>query len=91
VSSAAWNAGNAGHYANPEVDVLLDQARDAVDEETYQAALSQVQQIVTRDDPAAIYVLQPQWPTVLRRDVVGFVPDLVANGLYDFYRLSRRA
>ena len=91
VSSAAWNAGNAGHYANPEVDALLDQARDAADEETYQAALSRVQQIVTRDDPAAIYALQPQWPTVLRNDVDGFVPNLVASGSYDFYRLSRRS
>ncbi len=90
VSSEAWSGGNAGHYANPEVDALLAQARDAVDETTYQAALSKVQQIVTRDDPAAIYALQPQWPTVLRNDIEGFVPNLVATGLYDFYRVHRR-
>jgi ABC-type transport system substrate-binding protein len=90
LSSEAWKAGNAGHYANPEVDALLGQARDAADAETYQAALSKVQQIVTRDDPAAIYVVQPQWPTILRNDVAGFAPNLVASGLHDFYRLHLR-
>jgi peptide/nickel transport system substrate-binding protein len=89
VSSAAWNVGNGGHYANSEVDTLLDQARDALDENSYQDALSQVQQIVTRDDPAAIYVVQPEWPVVTRKDVGGFTPNLVNAGLYDFYRLYR--
>jgi hypothetical protein len=48
-----------------------------------------VQQIVTRDDPAALYLAQAQWLTVLRRDVGGFEPDLVAAGLFDFYALHR--
>jgi peptide/nickel transport system substrate-binding protein len=90
VSSAAWKFGNAGHYANPKVDALLDKARDATNEESYQSALSQVQQIVTRDDPAAIYVVQPEWPVVLRKEIGGFVPNLVSAGLYGFYQLYRQ-
>jgi peptide/nickel transport system substrate-binding protein len=89
VSSEAKNVGNGGHYSNAEVDELLNLARDAADESSHQDALSQVQQIVTRDDPAAIYVVQPQWPVVLRNDIGGFVPNLVNPGLYDFYRLHR--
>jgi peptide/nickel transport system substrate-binding protein len=91
VSSEAWKVGNAGHYANSEVDALLDQARDAADEATYQAALSRVQQVVTHDDPAAIYVVQPQWPIVLRTEIAGFVPNLVSGELIDFYRLYRQS
>lgn len=85
----AWQTGNFGHYCNPRVESLLDTAQSAVDAASYQAALSEIQQIVTRDDPAAIYVAQAQWLTVLRRDVTGFAPDLVVGEIIDFYALGR--
>ena len=90
VSSAAWTVGNAGHYANPEVDALLADARDAADEATYADAHGQIQQIDTRDDPAAVYFAQPQGPTILRADIGGYVPNLVNGGQHDFRRLFRR-
>jgi peptide/nickel transport system substrate-binding protein len=89
VSCQAWQAGNGGHYCNQRVETLLDQGRDAVDEPSYRSALGQVQQLVTRDDPAAIYYAQPEWLTVLRRDLDGFVPDLVVGEIVDFYALHR--
>jgi peptide/nickel transport system substrate-binding protein len=89
LSSAAWNLGNAGHYANQQVDSLLDEARDAVDSFTYDRALKEVQQIVTKDDPAAIYYAQEQWPTILRKSIGGFIPNLISAELYDFYALHR--
>jgi peptide/nickel transport system substrate-binding protein len=91
LSSRAWKVGNAGHYANATVDSLLDQARDAADETTYQAALSQIQQIATRDDPAAIYMVQPQYPVVLRKTVGGFVPNLLNGELLDFHKLFQHS
>ena len=54
---------------------MLEQARNAADEESYFSSLKEIQQIVTRDDPAAIYYAQPEWLTVLRRDIDGFTPD----------------
>jgi ABC-type transport system substrate-binding protein len=89
ISCAAWQNGNVGHYCDERVESLLDMARDAEDPAVYQEAVGEVQQIVTRDDPAAIYLAQAQWLTVLRRDVGGFEPDLVAAGLFDFYALHR--
>ncbi len=89
VSCDAWQTGNLGHYCNPRVETLLDIARDAAGATDYQAALSEVQQIVTRDDPTAIYFAQAQWLTVLRRDVTGFAPDLVSGGIMDFAALRR--
>jgi peptide/nickel transport system substrate-binding protein len=89
VSCDAWHSGNGGHYCNERVMDLLEQARIAADEEAYQSSLGEIQQIVTRDDPAAIYYIQPQWLTVLRRDVAGFTPDLVVGDLVDFYAVHR--
>ena len=91
VSCDAWQTGNFGHYCNPRVETLLALAKSASDEASYQAALSEIQQIVTRDDPAAIYVAQGQWLTVLRHDVGGFAPDLSVGEIIDFYALSRSA
>lgn len=89
VSCQAWQAGNGGHYCNERVEALLEQTRTAGDEALYRSALGEIQQIVTRDDPAAIYYAQPEWLTVLRRDIGGFTPDLVVGDLVDFYALHR--
>ena len=89
LSCNAWYQGNAGHYCNNEVEPLLDQARDAEDDATYTHALSQIQQIVTKDDPASIYIAQPEWTTVHRHDLAGYVPHAIIGELFDFYSLSR--
>ncbi len=89
---AAGSAGtNAGYYCNARVDELLNRVRDTTDPAEYLAALAEVQQILTRDDPPAIYFLQRQWTNVLRKDVAGFVFNPINIGTYDFYRLSRVA
>jgi peptide/nickel transport system substrate-binding protein len=89
VSCRAWQSGNGGHYCNQRVEALLDQAQTASDEPAYLSALGEIQQIVTRDDPAAIYYAQPEWLTVLGHDVAGFKPDLVVGEIIDFYSLHR--
>jgi peptide/nickel transport system substrate-binding protein len=87
---AAFGKGaNAGVYCNPKVDALLAQAKSAADPTAYQQALSAIQNLITRDDPAGIYYVQTQWTTILRRDVEGFFTNPIATGLYDFYRMSR--
>lgn len=91
LSCDAWQSGNLGHYCHQQVERLLAEARGAADDDTYLWALGTVQQIVTRDDPAAIYVAQPQWLTVLRHDVGGFAPHLVVGEILNFYDLSRES
>ena len=93
VSCDAWGSKgtNSGFYCNARVDELLTASRDEADPAAYQAALSEIQQIVTRDDPAAVYYLQRQWTTILRSTVAGFVFNPINIGTYDFYRLSRTA
>jgi peptide/nickel transport system substrate-binding protein len=88
-SCDAWQNGNVGHYCNARVEELLALTQRPADERTYLPMLGEIQQTVTRDDPAAIYIAQPQWLTVLRRDVGGFAPNLVAGEIVDFYGLYR--
>jgi peptide/nickel transport system substrate-binding protein len=93
ISCEAWGSKgtNSGYYCNGRVGELLNASRDEPDPAKYQAALSEIQQIVTRDDPAAIYYLQRQWTTILRKQIQGFVFNPINIGTYDFYRLSRSA
>jgi peptide/nickel transport system substrate-binding protein len=91
VSCDAWgaNGGNAGFYCNERVDALLAQAEGAADLDVYRVALREAQQILSRDDPPAIYYAQPEWITVLRRDIAGFVFNPIYIGTYDFHKLHR--
>jgi len=91
ISCAAWQAGNVGQYCTARVEDLLEEAKSATNDARYFAALAEIQQIVTRDDPAAIYVAQAQWPTVLRRDLAGFGLNLIVPEIIDFYALHRES
>ena len=46
---------------------------------------------VAEDDPPAIYYMQRQWTTMMRSDIEGFVFNPINIGLYNFYRMSRKA
>jgi peptide/nickel transport system substrate-binding protein len=85
----AWTSGNIGHYCNDEVDELLLVARDTTDEAVYLDSLARVQQIVAVDDPVAIYLAQPEWITVLRSDVGGFVLNKLAGEVLDYFAMFR--
>jgi peptide/nickel transport system substrate-binding protein len=82
---------NGGYYCNERVQELFDANRDEPDPEKYQAALSEIQQIIAEDDPPAIYYMQRQWTTMMRSDIEGFVFNPINIGLYNFYRMSRKA
>jgi peptide/nickel transport system substrate-binding protein len=80
---------NGGYYCNERVQELFDANRDEPDPEKYQAALSEIQQIISRDDPPAVYYMQRQWTTVLRNDIEGFYFNPINIGTFNFYRMSR--
>lgn len=91
VDCDSWGSkgANAGFYCNEQVDEGLVVAKDAPDAATYEAALTQVQQILSEEDPSAIYYMQPEWTTVLRAGISGFVFNPIYIGTYDFYRLRK--
>jgi len=91
VSCDQWGSRgtNGGFYCNERVEELLAEAKDATDENAYYAAIEEVQQILSRDDPPAIYYAEPEWTTVLRKDVEGFVFNPINIGTYDLHKLYR--
>ena len=80
---------NGGDYCNEQVQKLFEASRDEPDPAKYQVALSEIQQIISRDDPSAIYYMQRQWTTVLRKDIQGFVFNPINIGTFNFYTMSR--
>jgi peptide/nickel transport system substrate-binding protein len=92
VSCDAWGSkgSNGGFYCNQQVDSLLQQAHDASDLDSYQKALSEAQQILSRDDPPAIYYVEPLWVTIVRNDINGFVFNPINIGTYNFWAMSRK-
>ncbi len=93
VDCASWGSkgSNAGYYCNEQVDTDLETAKDAADDATYMSALADAQKILSVEDPASIYYMQPQWTTVLRKELDGFVFNPIYQGTYDFYSLRRKA
>ncbi len=91
ISSEAWGSkgANAGFYKNDRVDELMLVARDAPDEATYLTAITEVQQIVSRDDPPSIYYAQPKWTTIYRNEVQGVFFNAINIGTYNFSKMSR--
>ncbi len=64
---------NDTKYCNPEVDKLLEEARqstdDAVRKQKYDAALT-----ILNDDLPVIYFGHQSWIWALKKSVTGFVP-----------------
>jgi peptide/nickel transport system substrate-binding protein len=70
-SSSAGTWTGADHYANPDVDALLEQARAATDEATRTDLYDQVQGIVI-DDAVEIYLTSPIEALPHREELVGY-------------------
>jgi peptide/nickel transport system substrate-binding protein len=82
---------NSGFYCNEEYEALLDESQDASTLESYTEILDRAQTIITKEDPPAIYYVQPAWPTVLQANIEGFFFNPINQGTYDFWKLSRKA
>lgn len=89
VSCEPHGSANAGFYCNERVDELLIASRDAANPEDYQTAMTEIQQILSHDDPSAIYYAEPEWTTTMRADIQGFFFNPINLGTYNLYKLSR--
>ncbi|MGA8145914.1 MAG: ABC transporter substrate-binding protein [Candidatus Acidiferrales bacterium] len=75
------NGSNRGHYRNPKLDALLDQARVEMDREKRKALLWEIQKIVAEDEPY-INLWYPDNVCVHRERLTGIV--IPPAGDYDF-------
>jgi hypothetical protein len=73
----------------PALVVLRPGVKDASPLESYEEILGRMLTVISRDDPSAIYNVQPTWPTVKQANIEGFARNPVNFGRYDFRKLSR--
>jgi peptide/nickel transport system substrate-binding protein len=80
------NGSNRGHYRNPKLDTLIDQARMEVDREKRKALLWEIQKIVAEDEPY-INLWYPDNVCVHRERLTNIV--IPPAGDYDFIEGAR--
>jgi peptide/nickel transport system substrate-binding protein len=88
--AAGSNGANAGFYANKRVDELIDQGLVETDPVKAAAIWKEMQQIITVDDPAGLWVTDPIDQTIFRKDIDGQVYNAIYTVTYDFWALSRK-
>lgn len=80
---------NAGFYLNPRFEEIMAEAESYTDEARLAELMKEAQNILTEQDPPAIYYGQLLWYAVLRQDIQGFVPNPLYLNAYPFYGMSR--
>jgi peptide/nickel transport system substrate-binding protein len=80
------NGSNRGHYRNPKLDALIDQARMEMDREKRKALLWEIQEIVAEDEPY-INLWYPDNVCVHRERLTNIV--IPPAGDYDFIEGAR--
>jgi len=88
--AAGSNGANAGFYSNKRVDELIDQGLVETDPAKQAAIWKELQTIITKDDPAGLWVTDPLDRTIIRKDVAGQVYNALYTDTFDFWALSRK-
>jgi peptide/nickel transport system substrate-binding protein len=89
VASAIGSGGsNAGGYVNDRLEELMNQAQHA-DQAKLVELMKEAQNILTEQDPPAIYYGQVLYYTILGKDIQGFVPNPLYLAAYPFWDMSR--
>jgi peptide/nickel transport system substrate-binding protein len=82
---------NLGFYCNASVDELMATARDAPNDQTYLDAIGEVQQIISFDDPSAIYYVEIPWTVQFLNEITGIFINPINIGTYNFWAMQRSA
>jgi len=87
--SMIGNGGNASAWVNERFEAIMAEAEHFTDETQLDELMREAQNILTEQDPPAIYYGQLRWYTVLRADIQGFTPNPLYLSSYPFYEMSR--
>jgi peptide/nickel transport system substrate-binding protein len=80
---------NGGAWMNPRFEEIMTEAENYEEEERLNELMLEAQNILTEQDPPAIYYGQVVRYTILGADIQGFVPNPLYLDSYNFYGLSR--
>lgn len=81
--------GNSGRYSNAEATALIDELRNKVIDEDASAKFTRLADILTKEDPAWLPILQERSQFVSRNDIQGLVNNPIYVATIDLYNLSR--
>ena len=80
---------NGGWWVNERFSELMDLSQNFQTEEELNGWMKEIQNILTEQDPPAIYYGQVLWYTILRSDIKGFVPNPIYLSSYNFSDMYR--
>ncbi|MFT4040745.1 MAG: ABC transporter substrate-binding protein [Thermomicrobiales bacterium] len=80
---------NGGWWVNERFSELMDKSQNFQTEDELNEWMKEIQNILTEQDPPAIYYGQLLWYTVLRSDIKGFVPNAIYLSSYNFSEMYR--
>jgi peptide/nickel transport system substrate-binding protein len=89
--SSGGGGSNSGYYVNDRFEQIMAEARDFTDQAQLDALMQEAQNILTEQDPAAIFYGERQYTTVLQGNIQGFVANPLYLDSYNYYQISRAA
>ena len=81
--------GNASFWVNDRFEQIMTEAEHYTDEAHLKELMTEAQNILTEQDPPAIYYGQVKWYTILGKEIQGFTPNPLYLSSYPFYQMSR--
>jgi peptide/nickel transport system substrate-binding protein len=81
--------GNIGLYSNSHVDGIINGAKDQLNQEELCRQYADVQDILVRQDPAWIPLIEMPNEVVLRKDISGYANNPNYHNVFDFSALFR--
>lgn len=89
-TDAKGSAGaNAGFYNNARADEIMNLAPGIEDQTELCTLYKEFQDIVVRQDPAWIPLVESPDEAILRKDIAGYKSNPLYRGTFNFYQLSR--
>lgn len=80
---------NGGWWVNERFSELMDLSQNFQSEEELNGWMKEIQNILTEQDPPAIYYGELLWYTVMQTNIQGFVPNPLYLGSYNFIDMYR--
>jgi ABC-type transport system substrate-binding protein len=80
---------NVGAWSNDRFEEIMAEAEHYTSEEQLDKLMVEAQNILTEQDPPAIYYGQVVRYTILGKDIQGFVPNPLYLDSFNFYGMSR--
>jgi len=88
-AAAGSMGGNIGLYNNAHVDEIIDQGNSILDENELCEIYKEFQDVVVRQDPAWIPLVELPNEVVLRSDIGGYQNNPAYHNTFDFHQLFR--